>query len=182
MAQLAIKLTAPGVPDIYQGCGLWDFSLVDPDNRRPPDWQQRHTLSQIIAQAEPASLAADWHDGREKLFLATRLLKLREEQPALFAEGEYLPLHGEGGRGDDHLCAFARHYGETMLVIAVPRLVHRLHNGGNGAEWGGAALPLPQSGRWCNTLTGRHYDDCDRIPAAELFAEFPIAALLHGTN
>ena len=182
LAQMALKLTAPGMPDIYQGCELWDFSLVDPDNRRPPDWELRRKLLPVVTQSEPASLAADWRDGREKLFLATRLLRLRREFPALFAEGEYLPLYGEGGRSDEHLCAFARRHDATTLVMAAPRLVYRLHHGGGEADWGTTSLPLPQTGYWHNMLTDRGYDDCERLSAAELFSGFPVAALLHAAN
>jgi len=179
LAQLAIKLAAPGVPDIYQGCELWDFSLVDPDNRRPPDWERRQALLPIVHQLEPPALVADWRDGREKLFLATRLLNLRRERPALFAEGSYVPLYGEGGRGDDHLCAFARQRDDITLVVAVPRLVGRLYQGGEGANWGGTTLPLPIAGPWHDILGGRCYGESRRVPASELFAEFPVAALLH---
>jgi len=179
LAQLAIKLAAPGVPDVYQGCELWDFSLVDPDNRRLPDWERRQALLSIVAQAEPASLAADWRDGREKLFVATRLLELRRERPALFADGGYMPLYGEGGRGDDHLCTFARQRDETTLVVAAPRLVYRLYHGGETADWGATTLPLPGPGPWHDVLSGRDYEDRERIGVMELFATFPVAALLH---
>ncbi|HXC30331.1 MAG TPA: malto-oligosyltrehalose synthase [Stellaceae bacterium] len=179
LAQLAIKLTAPGVPDIYQGCDLWDFSLVDPDNRRPPDWSQRRALLSEIAEATPEALQAEWRDGREKLFLTRKLLQLRREYPALFAEGDYQPLYGEGGRGDEHLCAFARRHGETTLVLAAPRLVYRLHQGGDRPNWGATLLPLPHQGDWRNIIDGCVYADSDRVPAAELFREFPVAALLH---
>jgi (1->4)-alpha-D-glucan 1-alpha-D-glucosylmutase len=182
LAQLAIKLTAPGVPDVYQGCELWDFSLVDPDNRRPPDWEQRRDLLPIVRQLEPAALGTDWRDGREKLFLATRLLDLRRERPMLFAEGGYVPLYGEGGRGDEHLCAFARQRDETTLVVAVPRLVYRLCRGGESADWGGTALPLPDAGPWHDIVSGRCYRGQKHIPASELFAAFPVAAMLHGAN
>jgi (1->4)-alpha-D-glucan 1-alpha-D-glucosylmutase len=177
LAQLAIKLTAPGVPDIYQGCELWDFSMVDPDNRRPPDWRQRQALLSAIADAAPVALAADWHDGREKLFLAHSLRRLRRDRPALFATGEYLPLHAEGGRGDDRLCAFARQYDEQLVVVAAPRLVYRLHHDGD-AGWGATALPLPREGTWRDVLTGRVYEDCERIAATELLDGFPVAVLL----
>jgi (1->4)-alpha-D-glucan 1-alpha-D-glucosylmutase len=128
---------------------------------------------------EPSALVADWRDGREKLFLAVRLLDLRRERPALFAEGGYVPLYGEGGRGDDHLCAFARQRDDTTLVVAAPRLVHRLCRGGEAADWGAITLPLPTAGPWHDVLSGRCYGERERIPAAELFADFPIAALLH---
>jgi (1->4)-alpha-D-glucan 1-alpha-D-glucosylmutase len=178
LAQLAIKLTAPGVPDIYQGCELWDFSLVDPDNRRPPDWRQRQALFPAIADGVTESSQAEWQDGREKLFLVHRLLHLRRKYPALFAEGDYQPLYGEGGRGDEHLCAFARRHGNTILVVAVPRLVFRLHHGGDRPSWGATALPLPQEGDWSDAIGREVRTACDRISAVELFHKFPVAALL----
>ena len=179
LAQLAIKVTAPGVPDIYQGCELWDFSLVDPDNRRPPDWSRRQTLLGEIADAAPDALAAAWQDGREKLFLARRLLQLRREYPGLFAEGDYQPLYGEGGRGDDHLCAFARRHEGTTLVIAVPRLVYRLYQGGDRPSWGATALQLPHEGDWGDVFGCQTFSGSGRVAATELFSTFPIAALLH---
>jgi (1->4)-alpha-D-glucan 1-alpha-D-glucosylmutase len=180
LAQLAIKLTAPGMPDIYQGGELWDFSLVDPDNRRPPDWRQHRELLATIGNAEPASLAQDWQDGREKLFLASRLLGLRRKYPALFAEGDYLALSGEGGRANDRLVAFARTHGKTTLVVAAPRLVHRLCSNGD-AGWGATALPLPREGVWRDELSGRR-EACGRIAASELFAEFPVAILMNHSS
>jgi (1->4)-alpha-D-glucan 1-alpha-D-glucosylmutase len=176
LAQLAIKLAAPGVPDIYQGCELWDFSLVDPDNRRPPDWDLRRALLPVVSQAEPATLAADWRDGREKLFLAQRMLRLRAHHPDLFAEGEYIPLHAEGDRSDS-LCAFARRRNGTTAVIAAPRLVYRQHH--NGVRDGETRLSLPHAGDWRDVLTDRRRENCDGIYAGELFAEFPVAVLLN---
>jgi (1->4)-alpha-D-glucan 1-alpha-D-glucosylmutase len=128
---------------------------------------------------EPRALTADWRDGREKLFLATRLLGLRRERPTLFAEGSYVPLYGEGGRSDDHLCAFARQRDDITLVVAAPRLVGRLYQEGEGANWGGTTLPLPIAGPWHDILGRRCYGESGRVPASELFAEFPVAALLH---
>ena len=178
LAQLAIKLAVPGMPDIYQGCELWDFSLVDPDNRRPPDWPQRRALLSVVRQADPSTLAANWRDGREKLFLATRLLRLRQEYPALFEAGDYLPLLGNGGAGDDHLCAFARQHEDKTLVVAVPRLIYRLYHGGTSPDWGTTALPLPREGHWRDVVMGHTYADRERIAAVELFAHFPVAVLL----
>jgi (1->4)-alpha-D-glucan 1-alpha-D-glucosylmutase len=178
LAQLAVKLTAPGVPDIYQGGELWDFSLVDPDNRRAPDWRLRRTLVAAVAAARPGTLADGWQDGREKQFLAARLLHLRRRHPALFAAGDYAPLHGEGGRGDDHLFAFMRQYEETALITAVPRLVWHLYGGGDSPEWGATRLKLPQPGCWRDALSGRLFADGDSIAASELFSEFPVSVLL----
>jgi (1->4)-alpha-D-glucan 1-alpha-D-glucosylmutase len=178
LAQLAIKLTVPGIPDTYQGCELWDFSLVDPDNRRPPHWSQHQRLLAGLANALPETLHHQWQDGREKLFLTRRLLDLRREYPELFAEGDYQPLYGEGGRGDDHLCAFARQHARTSLVMTVPRLVYRLYDGADRANWGATVLPLPCLGDWHDVLGGQNYTSCDRIAAAELFRDFPVAALV----
>ena len=175
LAQLVLKLTAPGVPDIYQGCELWDFNLVDPDNRRPPDWGQRQSLLAEIGAAGPAALAGDWKDGREKLFAVHRLLSLRQRQPALFARGDYAALPGEGGAAD-HLCAFVRQHEGAAVVVAVPRLVYRLHAGGEAAEWGSASLPLPHERRWQDVFTGRVFTAA-QVPAAELFGRFPVAVL-----
>src|SRR5204862_2313201 len=77
LSQLVLKLTVPGVPDIYQGGELWDLSLVDPDNRRPVDWDTRRRLLDDVAQATSADLRTEWRDGREKLFVITRLLACR---------------------------------------------------------------------------------------------------------
>jgi (1->4)-alpha-D-glucan 1-alpha-D-glucosylmutase len=181
LAQLAIKLTAPGVPDIYQGGELWDFSLVDPDNRRPVDWRQRRKLLAAIGNAEPEALAAEWHDGREKLFLANRLLRLRQRHPELFEKGDYVPLYGESGRADERLCAFARVHENETLVVAAPRLTYRLHHNGD-AGWGATSLPLPREGNWRDALGGRCYQSRDRIPAGELFSAFPVAVLLSSGN
>jgi (1->4)-alpha-D-glucan 1-alpha-D-glucosylmutase len=178
LAQLVLKLTSPGVPDIYQGCELWDFSLVDPDNRRPPDWARRQALLARLANSGPAALTEEWPDGREKLFVTHRLLTLRRHHPDLFASGDYLPLRGEGGRGDEHLCAFARRHGAAFLVVAVPRLVYRLHHGANGSAWGATELALPSPGPWHDVLAKRDYRETARVRAGELFAEFPVAVLL----
>src|SRR5207245_3239975 len=98
LSQLVLKLTVPGVPDTYQGGELWDFSLVDPDNRRPVDWDTPRAILTEIAGASPAALRGSWQDGREKLFVTHRLLELRRSHPDLFAEGDYQPIEVEGER------------------------------------------------------------------------------------
>jgi (1->4)-alpha-D-glucan 1-alpha-D-glucosylmutase len=177
LAQLALKLTVPGVPDIYQGGELWDFSMVDPDNRRPVDWDVRRALLDEVADASPAKLSEQWQDGREKLFTVRRLLELRREHPTLFAEGDYQPLETEG-EASSHLCAFARNHGDETIVVAVPRLVHQLYRGGQAAEWGGTEIALPLRELWEDVFTGRKMVARERIPAAELLAEFPISVLI----
>ncbi len=177
LAQLVLKLTVPGVPDIYQGGELWDFSLVDPDNRRAVDWEARALLLDQTDAARPGDLATDWQDGREKLFATRRLLTLRRVHPDLFAAGDYQPVE-TGGERSQHLCAFARGHEGVSLVVAVPRLVYQLFRGGDAADWGDTDVALPPNGVWQDIFTLRRLDHGDRAPAAELFAEFPVAVLI----
>ena len=178
LAQLVLKLTVPGVPDIYQGGELWDFSLVDPDNRRPVDWGQRRALLCEAGSAgftEPSGIV---EDGREKLFIVHRLLGLRRDHPELFAAGDYLPLEVTDGPRADHLCAFARRRDGAVLVVAVPRLVCRLYRDDSVADWGAAELVLPALLAWRDVLTGREWPGCERLPVSGLFAEGPVSVLL----
>jgi (1->4)-alpha-D-glucan 1-alpha-D-glucosylmutase len=156
LTQTICKLTAPGVPDIYQGDDLWDFSLVDPDNRRPVDYAKRSQLLQQLQHecgAEPhpgwvRSLVDNLHDGRCKLYLIWRVLQFRQAHEALFRDGEYLPLRVSG----DHaakICAFARRYNDRLAIVVAPRLYRRLL--GERAEpplgtdiWGNTAIELPR--------------------------------------
>jgi (1->4)-alpha-D-glucan 1-alpha-D-glucosylmutase len=181
LAQLVLKLTVPGVPDIYQGGELWDFSLVDPDNRRPVDWDMRHALFEEVAAMRPGDLADKWQDGREKLFVIRHLLALRRAHPELFAGGDYQPLAVAGDRGM-HLCAFARSHERVALVVAVPRLVHQLHPGGAAADWRDAEIVLPPNTSWRDVFTGRRLDRHDRAAAGELLADFPVAVLIGETE
>ena len=180
LAQLVLKLTVPGVPDIYQGSELWDFSLVDPDNRRPVDWDARRALLAEMGEARAGDLAADWQDGREKLFVTHRLLALRRAYPQLFAAGDHQPVEAVGERSG-HLCAFARSHRGSSLVVAVPRLVHQLHRGGESADWGAAEILLPPYGAWRDVFTGRQIDRRRRVGAAALFADFPVSVLIGET-
>jgi (1->4)-alpha-D-glucan 1-alpha-D-glucosylmutase len=177
LAQVTLKLTVPGVPDIYQGCELWDFSLVDPDNRRPVDWDKRRTLLDKTDRVAPSELARDWQDGREKLFATKRLLALRQKHPELFGAGDYRPLDPVGEQSR-HLCVFVRRHGGLSLVVAVPRLVYQLHRGGEAADWGDTELGLPTNAVWQDIFCGQRHDGCRRVSAAELFAGFPVAALI----
>ncbi|MGS0646802.1 malto-oligosyltrehalose synthase [Komagataeibacter melomenusus] len=119
LAQTLLRLTTPGVPDLYQGCDLWDFSLVDPDNRRPVDFGLRHALLEHAGSF--AASAATWRTGQVKLDLIRRILSFRARYPDLFAKGSYQPLEVAGG-DCAHAIAFMRqHDGFTLLVVA-PRL------------------------------------------------------------
>ncbi|MDQ4105648.1 MAG: malto-oligosyltrehalose synthase [Actinomycetota bacterium] len=138
LSQTLIKLTAPGVPDIYQGNELWDFSLVDPDNRRPVDYGLRRNLLAELEDTGPdaARLLDAWQDGRPKLHLTRQALALRRESPELFEKGEYIPLEVSGPRAE-HLVAFARRHGDRVAITVAPRLYTRL------ANVSGALLPGP---------------------------------------
>ena len=181
LAQLVLKLTVPGVPDIYQGGELWDFSLVDPDNRRPVDWAIRRDLLDRVTEAPAIDLGGDWQDGREKLFVTARLLALRRSHAALFTAGDYRPLEISDGRNSDRLCGFARQYGCEVLVVAVPRLTYGLFRDGVSADFGATEVALPPAASWRNVFTGEMLAGRDRIRASEPFRAFPVAVLL-GTS
>lgn len=122
LAQTLLKTTVPGVPDIYQGTDFWDFSLVDPDNRRPVDYEARRTALEQIPSADPAALLTSWTDGRIKQFVLGRVLALRRARPALFADGTYEPLEVRGAHAD-RLVTFRRRLGDEALIVIAPRLV-----------------------------------------------------------
>ncbi|MCW3148104.1 malto-oligosyltrehalose synthase [Stutzerimonas stutzeri] len=140
LAQTLLRMTTPGVPDLYQGADYWDFSLVDPDNRRPVDFAARQ--AGFDPHATPAQLLADWHDGRIKQWLIARTLSLRLAQPGLFGTGRYLPLTVEGAQAE-HLLAFARELNDDWLVVLVPRLTYTLLDG--------RRVPLIAAERWADT-------------------------------
>src|ERR1041384_1264071 len=95
LAQTVLKITSPGIPDIYQGNESWDFSLVDPDNRRPVDYQRLQTLESSLGARSPAELMRDWRDGGIKFFCVQKLLNFRREHPGLFSNGNYTPLEAK---------------------------------------------------------------------------------------
>jgi (1->4)-alpha-D-glucan 1-alpha-D-glucosylmutase len=175
-----LKLTVPGVPDIYQGGELWDFSLVDPDNRRPVDWAERQRLLDTVDGACPGELGEGWQDGREKLFVTARLLELRRARPALFAAGDYQPLEIGDGRNSDRLCAFARRHADDVMAVAIPRLTYGLFRDGGNADFGATevALPAVATAGWCNVFTGEIIKVRECLRAAELFRQFPVAVLI----
>lgn len=197
LAQATLKLTCPGVPDLYQGCEMWDDSLVDPDNRRPVDFALRERLLADLeartAQGPTPALAADlldtWPDGRLKLHLTRMLLRQRRADPALFTEAAYLPMEAEG-RYADNLIAFARHAGDEAggrwLLTAVPRCASKLAPEGArvplGEAWGKTRLPLPEdapAGPWRNLLSGETVTpDGGILYVAEAFATLPLAVLV----
>lgn len=193
LSQLLIKLTAPGVPDVYQGNELWQLRLVDPDNRQPVDLNRRRELLAALdaapdRQALAAELVAHAEDGRVKLHVTRTALALRRELPALFAAGDYRAVGAEGAFAE-HVVAFARLHGHEEVVTVAPRWSARLatrHPGDalrppTGALWGDTRLPLPP-GRYRERCTGRWLIvDGGHLPLARLLDAFPVA-LLHRTT
>ena len=144
LSQVVVKLTAPGVPDIYQGNEIWDFSLVDPDNRRPVDYARRREMLRSLETASPGELLKQWPDGRIKLFLTQRLLRFRREHPRLFQCGTYLPLNATGAFAESCV-AFAREHEGKWIAIVVARLSSRVGFPPIGESWQDTAVDLPAS-------------------------------------
>jgi (1->4)-alpha-D-glucan 1-alpha-D-glucosylmutase len=190
LSQTLMKMTAPGVPDFYQGCELWDLSLVDPDNRRPVDYETRRALlAGIKAKADENLLArvrellSTKEDGRIKLYLIREALKTRRENRELFQEGEYVPIE-TAGLLKEHVIAYARRYGQAWAVTVAPRYLFTLTGEGNhplGEEtWKDTALLLPEEApeTWTNRLTGESVKGRGRFPVAQILGVFPVALLM----
>ena len=191
LAQLLIKITAPGVPDFYQGTELWDLSLVDPDNRHPVDYERRRQVLRDVTEASPQMLLDARADGRIKMFVMARALAQRGTLRQVYDGGSYVPLSIEGEH-HSHVFAFARRHGNTVAVTCVPRLVAGLlgHQPGPpvGEEvWGGTRILLPwamdRPTRFRDALTGvqlEAHDDGDAawLDASAVFGEFPAALLV----
>ena len=175
LGQVVLKATTPGVPDFYQGTELWDFSLVDPDNRRPVDFETRRAMLGDLAAADPPSLLRRWADGRIKLFVTQATLAFRARHPTLFSGGAYTPLDA-----GEQVIAFLRTHEDEAVIVAVPRFLTRLVKPGvfpvGERVWSNAA-PLPSpGGRWRNIYTGETIEG-DSLPLSRVFASFPVAVL-----
>ena len=142
LAQTVIKLTAPGVPDIYQGTEIWDDSLVDPDNRRPIDYARRREMLTQIENVPANELIQCWPDGRIKMRLTQRLLHLRRENPELFREGIYEPINF-GGAFADCAIGFVRRHRDGAIIVIVPRLSSRVGFPPIGDRWQDTHVILP---------------------------------------
>lgn len=182
LTQTLLRLTAPGVPDTYQGSDLWDFSLVDPDNRRPVDWSlRRHLLGQ---RATPEELLQNWTDGRIKQRLLSRALHARADRPDLFANGRYVPLEVQGPAAD-RVLAFARVANSGVSVTVVPRLARGLMADDglprlDVAALRGTDVVLPEDlpSAWEDVLTGESVTSNGRLEAARLLGTWPVACLV----
>lgn len=180
LAQVLLKVTSPGVPDFYQGTELWDFSLVDPDNRRPVDFTKRKRLLAALQEGGATSrlslareLVSSWQDGRIKMYVTYQTLHYRREHQELFTAGGYLPLEA-AGKAAEHACAFCRRHEDTWVLVAVPRFTARLarsldnrshpHDEKEAALllspacWADTSLVLPDAAplSWKNIFTGEN--------------------------
>jgi (1->4)-alpha-D-glucan 1-alpha-D-glucosylmutase len=189
LAQTLLKFTAPGVPDTYQGTELWDFSLVDPDNRRPVDHDQRARLLEELHNRahDPAAhcreLVERKGDGRIKLFVSALALQFRRENPELFA-GSYLPIDVVGPRSG-HVFCFARRVGDLCALVLVPRLLATLLSAEERVPlgpqvWADTALMLPPelpAAKWSNVLTGEEFEtpSDNTLSIARVLGPFPVA-------
>ena len=163
LSQLILKLGAPGVPDIYQGNELWNFSLVDPDNRRPVNFDvRRRALQEIIGNTETGSrfageLMRSWTDGRIKMYVTWIGLQLRKQNGSLLLRGEYIPIYARGPQAD-HVIAFARRYDQQWALFATGRFYRFLTQPEKlpvGGMWNETRLNLPDDAPrgWQNILT-----------------------------
>jgi len=196
LSQTLLKLTVPGLPDIYQGTELWDFSLVDPDNRRKVDYEERRSILQRLHDEEcdcpehalnlARQVAHDMNDGSIKLFLIWKALQFRKHHRSLFEEGDYLPLKAEG-LFSEHVITFARQCHDDALIVIVPRLCARI-------AWSQDIWPMDAE-LWKDTrvdISKLHYaksltnvftgetpqpDETGCVKLAEVMANFPLALL-----
>jgi (1->4)-alpha-D-glucan 1-alpha-D-glucosylmutase len=180
LTQLTLKLTVPGVPDIYQGADLWDFNLVDPDNRRPVNYAARIGLLDEIMNdcgrdraGTMRRLLENWRDGGIKLAITAILLQFRRQHEELFTQGAYEPVLAAGTEAE-RICAFLRRYEEAILFVAVSRFPGRSQMG-----WSDTVIKLPedlQAGKWRDILTGTILEATENGHSAErLFADLPVA-------
>lgn len=167
LAQTALLLTSPGVPDTYQGSELWDLSLVDPDNRRPVDVALRRLVAAETEHASAAEVLARSDRGDPKLWMTRRLLRLRRDRRHSFSGGDYEPLDVHGVRAD-HVVAFTR----PDLVVVVPRR--------GGDEWAGTTVEIP-TGDWTDALSGRSFAG-GHHGLDDVFADFPVAVMVRGAS
>jgi (1->4)-alpha-D-glucan 1-alpha-D-glucosylmutase len=195
LAQLLVKIASPGVPDVYQGTELWNFRLVDPDNREPADFPKGIRLLRELDAQEGEDLlplvreiVSRWRDGRIKLYATSRALRFRRDRRDLFLHGAYVPLEASGGK-KEHVLGFARERDGARAVAAVPRLATRLVPPGEfplgEGAWGtrsGLVLPDDYPERWRNVFTGETLSASRSggrrlLLLRNLFRSFPVALL-----
>ncbi|MBU8537728.1 malto-oligosyltrehalose synthase [Falsiroseomonas tokyonensis] len=175
LVQTALKLTLPGMPDIYQGAESWDLSLVDPDNRRPVNYAARDSALESVTEAlakDPggawAAMAEGWRDGRMKLALTAQLLAHRAANPALYAQGDYQPLAASGAAAPQ-LLGFARRHGDLEIRLVGARFAPQ-------PDWQDSSLDWPgKDTEWRDLLTGQVIRPQGRLTPGEALRSLPVA-------
>ncbi len=187
LSQLVLKFMCPGIPDVYQGAESWDFSLVDPDNRRPVDFEKRlQILTQIGEQQNQGGFLAElWKDRYNsgvKLWLTQQLFELRKKYPLVFSEGEYVPFEVKG-KLKNHIIAFARIYKTTVVAVVAPLHISRICRDQQTdilhLDWGDTKIVLPPNldVAWERDLAGNGSTLRSTLLPGELFREFPVSVL-----
>ena len=174
LAEVILKCTSPGVPDIYQGTEIWDLSLVDPDNRRAVDYPQRRQMLRELESADVVELLADWKSGRIKLLLLQKLLRFRREHMDLFS-ASYEPV-AVSGLHAERVIAFERKGAAGRLLVLVPRASSILGFAPVGAVWDDTRLSIDVEGVWTDVLAGEDVRDLS-AQVASLLARLPFAVL-----
>ena len=192
LSQVMLKIASPGVPDFYQGEELWDYNLVDPDNRRPVDFQLRARLLDEIKDLEhkdrralQRNLLKHWQDGRIKLYLTWKALNFRRNHREIFENGEYVPSEATG-KLKQNLCVFTRRHNDQWVLVAVPRFLSQVVGPGHlplGRHiWGTCSVPLPElaPAHWRDVITGQSIRTVASarhmaVRASDLFLNFPVA-------
>jgi (1->4)-alpha-D-glucan 1-alpha-D-glucosylmutase len=184
MAQVLIKVTAPGIPDVYQGCELWDLSFVDPDNRRPVDYKKRMDLLSALGQKEEQGQAILFsfledqrRTGVEKLFVTRKSLQFRQANPRFFTEGAYVPLQTTGK--ETITVAYARKLDDQWALVVVPLSVrsNSEKNPSDVPDTEEVILPEEAPQVWLNVFTGEEVRTEGRMVLSEILGRFPVALL-----
>ena len=190
LAQIILKMTTPGVPDFYQGSELWEFTLVDPDNRHSVDYSNRQHLLNMLkqkAQEDPGALITHLmetpEDGRIKLYMTSKILNFRQQNPGLFQEGDYVPLEVTGEKSK-HVVAFSRIKDQQQIIVAVGRFYTQLLSSTAVAPldrvWENTVLVLPQQleGTYRDILSGITLSPSHRnLPLQQVFSKLPMVVL-----
>jgi (1->4)-alpha-D-glucan 1-alpha-D-glucosylmutase len=188
LSQTLLKITCPGVPDFYQGSELWNLSMVDPDNRRPVDYQKRQQFLEEVSRIRPSGargLLKDYTSGKAKLYLIFKALQVRRRFKNLFEEGAYLPLPVEGCL-KGHVFAFMRKKQGKFVVVVVPRFLVELLENPNlwEVDWKDTAVKLPTDApsTWKEALTVSSVQGSNVLLVGKVLEGFPVALLVGGGN
>jgi (1->4)-alpha-D-glucan 1-alpha-D-glucosylmutase len=197
LAQTLLKITSPGVPDFYQGTEMWDYSLVDPDNRRPVNYSIRVEMLQELKRRESElgsmklakELTFNKDDGMIKLYLIYKALNYRKAHSKLFEIGEYIPLESMGERANN-ICAFVRRIGNIRTIVVVPRFLTKLISGPDGLPlgkeiWKDSFIVIPFAdvgAKYRNIFTGEivsimSHKEAIVLFLSEMFMNFPVALM-----